>query len=47
MKCKENFRLYKFMEKVAEVLVSDAGIEIKEWSQKSSAGRLMGRDHYA
>jgi hypothetical protein len=35
------------MEKVAEGLVSDAGIEIKEQSQKSSAGRLMGRDHYA
>jgi hypothetical protein len=46
MKCKENFRLYKFMEKVAEGLVSDAGIKIKAQSQKSSARRLTGRDHY-
>jgi hypothetical protein len=42
MKCKENFRLYNFKEKVAEGLVRDAGIEIKQQSQKSSAGRLMG-----
>jgi hypothetical protein len=47
MKCKENFRLYKFMEKVAEGFVSDAGIEIKELSQKRSAGILMGRDNHA
>jgi hypothetical protein len=47
MKCKENFWLNKFMEKVAEGLVSDAEIEIKEQSQKRSARRLMGRDHYA
>jgi maltodextrin utilization protein YvdJ len=47
MKCKENFRLYKFMEKVAEGLVNNTGIEIKEQSQKSSARRLMCRGHYA
>jgi hypothetical protein len=42
MESKENFRLYRFVEKVAEGLVSDTGVEIKEQSQKSSAGRLMG-----
>jgi hypothetical protein len=47
MKCKENFRLYRFMEKVAEGLVSNAGIKIKQQSQKSSARILMGRDHFA
>jgi hypothetical protein len=42
-----NFRLYKFMEKVAEGLTSNAGIENKEQLQKISGRRLMGRDHYS
>jgi hypothetical protein len=32
MECKENFRLYRFMEKVAEGLVSNAGTETEEQS---------------
>jgi hypothetical protein len=43
---KENFRLYKFMGAVAEGLVSDTGMEIKE-QHRSSARRLTAGDHYA
>jgi tRNA(Leu) C34 or U34 (ribose-2'-O)-methylase TrmL len=42
MKSKGNFRFEKCMEKMTEDIVSDAGIKIKEQSQKSMAGR----DHY-
>jgi hypothetical protein len=44
---KQKFRLYKFLEKVAEGLVSDVGVEIMKQSQESSVGRLVGRDHFA
>jgi hypothetical protein len=47
MKWEEKFRLYRFMEKVAEDVVSEAGIEIRDQSMKGSAGRLMGTDHHA
>jgi hypothetical protein len=47
MRTKQKFRLYKFLEKVAEGLVSDVGVETMKQSQESSAGRLVGRDHFA
>jgi hypothetical protein len=46
-KCTKKFRLYKFIEKVAEGLVSDGGSEVTERSRISSASRLVGRDHFA
>jgi maltodextrin utilization protein YvdJ len=46
-KCTKKFRLHKFIEKVAEGLVSDMGREVMEQSQISPASRLVGRDHFA
>jgi hypothetical protein len=43
-KCTKKFRLNKFMEKVAEWLV------LSNWGEKQhkcSAGRLVGRNHFA
>jgi maltodextrin utilization protein YvdJ len=46
-KCTKKFRLHKFVEKVAEGLVSDVGREVTEQSRISSASRLVCRDHFA
>jgi hypothetical protein len=46
-KCTKKFRLHKFIEKVAEGLVSDVGREVTEQSWISSASRLVGKDHFA
>jgi hypothetical protein len=47
MRTKQKFGLYNFLEKVAEGLVSDVGVEITKQSQESSAGRPVSRDHFA
>jgi hypothetical protein len=46
-KCTKKFRLHKFIEKVAEGLVSNVGREVTEQSWISSANRLVGRDRFA
>jgi hypothetical protein len=47
IRTKQKFRLCKFLEKVADGLVSDVRAEITKQSWESSAGRLVGRDHFA
>jgi hypothetical protein len=42
----KKFRLHKFIEKVAEGLVSDVR-KVTDQSRISSASRFVGRDHFA
>jgi hypothetical protein len=44
--CTKKFRLHKFIEKVAEGLVSNVGREGTGQSRISSASRLVGRGHF-
>lgn len=44
--CSQKLPLSKFCERLADDMVSSVGAEITEESRASTAGRLVGRDHF-